>query len=150
MGVTRDNYNYGARQDMTHHTINAFEFRIVRFKFDSQSCSGADDNLRHGPCTWPKTENNWRISLQELRKMGDFNPWRTPLEPHFIITESLVAPCAVVFAWIASEQTNKQTNWIIIVFCHCKWWRSCHYLQSLKSSLMSFRRLSIERNVFMS
>ena len=32
------------------------------------------------------------------------------MEPHFIIPESLVAFCAVVFARIANEQTNKQTN----------------------------------------
>ena len=43
--------------------------------------------------------------------MGDFNPWRTLLEPHFIIPESLVASCAVVFARIVNEQTNnEQTN----------------------------------------
>ena len=43
-------------------------------------------------------------------KMGDFNSWRTFLEPQFIIPESSVEPRAVVFAQIMNEQTNKQTN----------------------------------------
>ena len=43
-------------------------------------------------------------------KTGDFNPWRTLLEPHFIIPESLVAFCSVVFWPKANKQTNKQTN----------------------------------------
>ena len=31
-------------------------------------------------------------------KTGDFNPWRTLLEPHSIIPESVVAFCSVVLA----------------------------------------------------
>ena len=43
-------------------------------------------------------------------KTGDFNPWRTLAELHFIIPVSLVAFCGVIFARIANEQKNKQTN----------------------------------------
>ena len=39
---------------------------------------------------------------------------------------------------------------VSVYICHSKWRRSCRsLLLSLKSSLMAFRRLSIERNVFM-
>ena len=37
----------------------------------------------------------------------DFNPWRTLPKLYFIIPESLVAPCTVVFAQIVNKQTNK-------------------------------------------
>ena len=48
---------------------------------------------------WPSAANeNLEIEgyLFKNSKMGYFNLWRTLLEPHFIIPESLVAPCAVV------------------------------------------------------
>ena len=46
-------------------------------------------------------------------KTGDFNMWRTLLELYIIIPESLVAYCAVVFAQIVNEQTNKHT-WLAV------------------------------------
>ena len=59
--------------------------------------------------------------------MVDFNPWKTLPEPYFIIPESLVAPCTVVFARIANKQTNK-LNYIYTRLHTLK----TYYMQQLK------------------
>ena len=35
--------------------------------------------------------------LPKNRKTSEFNLWTTPSEPYFIISESFVTPCVIVF-----------------------------------------------------
>ena len=63
--------------------------------------------------TWPPVTNK-KTEIEgyffKNFKMGDFNPWRTLLEPHFIIPESLVASCSVVSARIAEGMLHFPNN----------------------------------------
>ena len=61
------------------------------------------------PVSRERKTGNRRISLQEVQD-GRFQPVEDTCGALVIIPESFVAFCAVVFARIANEQTNKQTE----------------------------------------
>ena len=54
--------------------------------------------------------------LLENTKTGDFNPRRTLSVSFFVIPERLASIRAVVLAFTANKQTNKQTNTLNYIF----------------------------------
>ena len=76
-------------------------------------------------------------------RTGNFNPLRTLLESYFIIPESLLAYCAVVFAQIANEQTN-ELNYIYVL---CVWKNGDRQAKAIKESSAEIIRGECERYV---
>ena len=58
--------------------------------------------------------------LLENNKTGNFNPQRTLSGAFFVIPERLASTRAVVLAFTANKQTNKQLNYI---YCMLSWQR---------------------------
>ena len=68
------------------------------------------NNIESGRQLQTKKQKLMAISSGTARRAISIRGLRTFLEPHFIIPESLVAFCSVVFASKANKQTNKQTE----------------------------------------